>query len=113
MRICIVGNSHIVCLKNALALNESVLSAGASYLFAPGQELEIDIREGLLIPNAARALMALPPNCAEEGVRIGAQDAFVLVGIGVTPLLLVRLYREWRLFRHATPDCRLMSDALF
>jgi hypothetical protein len=111
MKICLLGNSHMVCVKQAIAACDWPLAASTSYVYAPREELEIEIdTDGVLTPKAARALTLLPEG--ERTIHVDQQDAFVLLGLGFSASKASLLYREWRHVSDARPGDRLASRAL-
>jgi hypothetical protein len=111
MKLCLIGNSHLVCVKQAIAARDWPLAAGASFVYAPREELEIEIdADGVVSPKAARASTLLPDGAAH--IQVEEQDAFIIVGLGFSASKISRLYRDWRLLADARPADRLASRAL-
>lgn len=114
MTVCMIGNSHIVALKEASEYRSDLDFSQVRWLWAPGRSLgTLQVEAGILSSRDEATIERLSERNDQASVVIAEQSAFVIVGLGISPLLVAEMYRDSRLFRHATPKTHLISRALF
>ncbi len=105
VRIGIIGNSHIVALKNGWALAQSDASGYDPVYFAtPGDMFQDFHAEGAnLVPNASSRAEQFIARSSDGATKIETEkfNAFVLVGLHLNMLPVVKLYETHRLPQHA------------
>jgi len=112
MTICIIGNSHIVALKDAA----DGFPRPLSYFWAPGKELQgVIVKDGKLVGGTKKlrdrfAKWSAAGRDVQMEVELEASSAFVVVGLGLSPLDLARSYASVRLFNHMGRGMTMVSD---
>jgi hypothetical protein len=92
-QICFLGNSHIVCLKEAIEAREA-LPFDTKFIYAPGSRLDsLRIVERNLITLDEEALRYLR---RELPYSLDAADAFVIVGLSLSISPCASVYRDYR-----------------
>jgi len=112
MTICVVGNSHTIALKEAA----DGFPWAFSYFCAPGFNLtDVIVQDGKLV-GGTENLKAILANWSALGVgnvlqevELRASSAFVVVGLGLSPLHLARSYASVRLFNHMNRGMTMVS----
>lgn len=118
MRICLIGNSHLVALQDALAAQPGRWPGLACRFigFRGNTVLETRVADGQLRPvtAAARAQMRRLSGTLSEDLR--SHDALVVVGLGLKSLHAMTLWKEavWTDLPSlaAVPDLAAMPRAL-
>jgi hypothetical protein len=112
MTISIVGNSHVVALKEAAV----DFPCFFSYFYAPGGNLrEVIVQDGKLIGGTERlrALLekrnTIPGRNVQKEVELKEDAAFIVVGMGLSPLLVAKSYASTRLFSHMSRRMTMVS----
>jgi hypothetical protein len=100
-RLCVIGNSHVACLKQAEATSPADLPP-TDYFAASANlmsELRPDGTGGLVIGEglAREKMMAV---AGTHRIEVGDYDAFALVGICIHFRDFLRLFRSHCLWRH-------------
>jgi hypothetical protein len=113
MKVYFIGNSHLIAIKDGLALTTSPLAEAPTYIMAPGATLELEITSEAITSLAPRAMIVSPSGRDEKTARLEDADAFFLIGLGMSPGQCARVYRTCRMWKHAEPGKRLISQALF
>ncbi|WP_428661136.1 hypothetical protein [Reyranella sp.] len=112
MTICIVGNSHVIALKEAA----DGFPWALSYFCAPGFNLaDVIVQDGKLVGGSERLRTALANwsaigvgNILQE-VELKASSAFIVVGLGLSPMHLASSYASVRLFNHMSRGMTMVS----
>lgn len=115
-RVCIIGNSHLIALKDGYSLANPKLASGVipDFLFAPGSELDVQINNGTITPAAGRSRIALSDNeSSPNWLTISDYDLFVIVGLGASPAHALRAHQSFRIFPWGEPGKRLVSRGVF
>ncbi len=105
----IIGNSYAIALKDGLEDSDLPCREDFSFLCAPGSELQVDVVDGRIVPTAERAMTFLARDVPDGDMRLDDYDVFVLAGLGVSANQCGRVYRSWRLARHAGERHALIS----
>lgn len=93
-KTCLIGNSHIVCLKEALDLNSSSALGDKTFVYSPGVNLgTMELEDGYL---TADGNPSLADRLARKGsptkIKIDDFDRFVVVGVEFAFGLCTRMY---------------------
>ncbi|WP_431304739.1 hypothetical protein [Sediminicoccus sp. BL-A-41-H5] len=112
MNIILIGNSHVVALKEAAAFPGCV-----SYFYAPGGNLrEVVVEDGRLMGANERvqallsARSAIPGREVQDHVVLADYDAFVVVGLGLSAKVVADAYATVRLWPHIERGKTLVSE---
>jgi hypothetical protein len=106
---CFIGNSHVGCLRRALPLPEGG-PRQAAFAFAPRLQLaDAAIVDGSLEGTGLRTAFWPARRDAVQRVRLDDYDVHVMVGLGLAPYDVARIYERHRLLRHATKDLAVLS----
>ena len=114
MKLCFIGNSHMVAVREAASERNSSLDEHITYVFAPGFDLNaLMVKDGNVVPGALRARVKFAAGVNSASVRLDDYDAFVIVGLRFYVGACTTIYRDFRLWEHAAPKSALLSDAAF
>ena len=97
----VIGNSYAIALKDGLEDSELPCRQDFSFLCAPGSELKVDVRDGVIRPTSERSMSFLAQGLPDGDMRIEDYDIFVLAGLNVSAGQTGRVYRSWRMAKHA------------
>ncbi len=104
----------MVCLKEAYDLSPQLIQGELHWLYAPGRSLStLKVRDGKLKTDDPKALALIRDRNVSIDVDLDRHDAFVVVGLGLSPRICAEIYRYARPFRHSTSDFELVSEACF
>jgi len=112
MTISIIGNSHLVALK----LADGDFPWACSYFWSSGFNLrDVIVEDGKLVGGTKRLRRLL----AEQSIKLGknvqkeielkTSSAFIVVGLGLSPMYLARAYNSVRLFNHVGRGMTVVS----
>lgn len=112
-RLCVIGNSHLVAVRDGFRqagpLADSFLP---SFFAAPGKLMgDLELFNGKLVPTSAKARETLERLSRVNEIDPCAFDAFLLVGLAVRFQEVARLYQTHRLATHAEADHHVISAA--
>lgn len=114
IRLCVIGNSHIVAVKKGWPLaGETTVGFVPTFFAAPGNWMaDLQIVDGKLAAGSERAkkLMALSSG-GENEIDPTCFDAFLVVGMFVRFKRVVRIYENHRLASHAGAGHQLISES--
>ncbi len=112
MTICVVGNSHVIALKEAA----DDFPWAFSYFCAPGFNLaDVIVEDGKLVAGTERLKTALSTwdavqsSNVQKEVELKASSAFIVVGLGLSLMHLARSYASVRLFNHVSRKTTIVS----
>ncbi|HEY1962759.1 MAG TPA: hypothetical protein VGG69_10095 [Rhizomicrobium sp.] len=117
-RICFIGNSHLAAVKLGWdATSNEYPHLTASFFGAPaaGMSLMVPGGDGYLVSNHSTVTTQLQSLWGTERFRPDDYDVLCLVGMGLSPRTLLRLYRFFRssVHRNRTGQFRLLSPECF
>lgn len=100
----IIGNSYAIALKDGLEDSDLSCRNDFSFLCAPGSELKIEVENGVIKPLSERAMVSTAQGLSNDAIRLKDYDLIVLAGLGVSASQCSRVYRSWRMAKHAESD---------
>jgi hypothetical protein len=109
---CFIGNSHIGCIRKAMARDGSPYKGEVTFAFAPRLLLADCIVEDGAFKGGDLTVATHPQRTREQQTQLGDHGSFVIVGVGLTVRTIAQVYRTHRLTQHdeagyalISPDC--------
>lgn len=118
-RICLLGNSHLACLKTAFVADPGSVRGAQIDFFAASSERISTLRltDAGILESADPATMNQIKSISAGDGRLDPMryDAFALVGISMPHSYLLQFFKRNTLCRHRPlrPNSALVSDAYF
>jgi hypothetical protein len=103
MTVCLVGDSHLICVHKAIEAAGFALSR--DHLLYPCAAGGPRVEGGTLVPRSERDYRIVAKVARKQEMHADArlsladQDAFVLVGLGLSPRRIAPLFERYRLWR--------------
>lgn len=95
--LCLIGNSHLGCLKAAFDADGK--AAPYKFFMVPGLQLDLEIDKGIAYAPDRRIASRLRQQ-GQGDIRIDDFDAFAVVGLRISMSGVARVYRSFALWDH-------------
>jgi hypothetical protein len=113
MTICLLGNSHLVSIKEAMDSRDLSHPGEVRWLYARGRALgTLKVVDDILLTDDATTKQLMEDKSEHSEVRVSEQSAFVIVGLGLSMQLAFEAMFDARLFSQPRSDQVLVSKAL-
>lgn len=107
---CFIGNSHLVCVKEALEDERSVFAGKPNFFYAPGHALRaVQVADGHISAASEYANKLLADRNESITLPLEKQDMFVVVGLQLGLRICTFIWDRFRLWDHQEAKTTLLS----